>query len=208
MSALAPASWRLERKREEEGKKVVGVLALQGDFLEHMQMLHALGVVAKEVRTVAELNSVGALIMPGGESTTMAKLMDAYGLRAPLKKKILAGMPVWGTCAGMILLAKRLKEDRPEPLRIMDIEVTRNAFGRQVDSFERDLPMKALGKKPFHAMFIRAPVILKEGKGVEVLARLHDGTPVAARQENMLATAFHPELSGDHRLHKYFVSMV
>lgn len=210
MHALAPASWKLERKKERKGKgkkKIVGVLALQGDFLEHVQVLRALGVAAKEVRTVAELNSVGALIMPGGESTTMAKLMDAYGLRAPLRKKILTGMPVWGTCAGMILLAKRLKEGMPEPLRVMDIEVSRNAFGRQVDSFEKDLPMKALGKKLFHAVFIRAPVILKAGKGVEVLAQLSDGTPVAARQGNMLATAFHPELSDDHRMHEYFLEM-
>jgi 5'-phosphate synthase pdxT subunit len=193
---------------KERGRRVtVGVLALQGDFLEHVQVLHALGAVAKEVRTVAELNSVHALIMPGGESTTMAKLMDAYGLRAPLRKRILAGMPVWGTCAGMILLAKRLKEGRPEPLRVMDIEVSRNAFGRQVDSFEKNLGIKVLGKKLFHAVFIRAPVILKAGKGVEVLARLHDGTPVAARQDNMLATAFHPELSGDHRVHEYFLEM-
>jgi len=209
MSALAPISWKLERgrKRKSGKKKVIGVLALQGDFLEHRQVLRALGTDAKEVRTAEELNAVDALIMPGGESTTVARLMDAYRLRAPLKKRIQAGMPVWGTCAGMILLAKRLKEDRPDPLQVMDIEVSRNAFGRQVDSFEADLAIKTLGKKLFHAVFIRAPVILKIGKGVEVLARLPDGAPVAARQRHMLATAFHPELSGDHWMHEYFLNM-
>lgn len=209
MQALAPIPWQLKREgRKRSGGKVVGVLALQGDFLEHIRVLQALGVEAGEVKTAEELNSVDALIMPGGESTTMAKLIDEYGLRNLLKKKIKKGMPVWGVCAGMILLAKRLKEDRPEPLGVMNIEVSRNAFGRQADSFEKNLHGKKLGIKSFRAIFIRAPVIMKVGKGVEVLVKLPDGIPVAAQQGRMLATAFHPELTGDHRWHQYFLTII
>ena len=183
----------------------VGVLALQGDFAEHLQVLRRLEVESTEVRLPGDLDQVGALILPGGESTTIRRLMDRYDLSQAISERVRGGMPVWGTCAGMIVLARELTEDRPEPLGLMDIVVTRNAFGRQVDSFEEDLPIPTLGKQPFHAVFIRAPVIRETGEGVEVLASLADGTPVAARQGHMLVTAFHPELTDDPRLHAYFL---
>lgn len=186
----------------------VGVLALQGDFLEHEVALLRLGVKAGEVRLPKELEEVEAIIIPGGESTTMARLMDLYNLRAPLVERAKKGMPMWGTCAGMIMLAKRLTDDRPAPLGVMDIEVSRNAFGRQVDSFEADLPISALGREPFHAVFIRAPVVTRLGKGVEVLAKLPDDRTVAVRDGNLLGTAFHPELTQDTRFHQYFLEMV
>ena len=185
----------------------VGVLALQGDFEEHAAALHALGVPATQVRTAAQLAQVQALIMPGGESTSMAKLMDAYDLREPLRGFARSGKPVWGTCAGLILLADRLVEPLPEPLGLMDMLVQRNGFGRQVDSFETDLDIPALDGGPFHAVFIRAPLVRETGPVVEVLATLEDGTPVAVRQRNLLATAFHPELTPDHRLHAHFLGM-
>ena len=186
----------------------VGVLALQGDFEEHAAALHALGVPATQVRTAAQLAQVQALIMPGGESTSMAKLMDAYDLREPLRGFARSGKPVWGTCAGLILLAGRLVEALPEPLGLMDMLVQRNGFGRQVDSFETDLDIPALDGGPFHAVFIRAPLVREVGPAVEVLATLEDGTPVAVRQGNLLATAFHPELTPDHRLHAHFLGML
>ena len=186
----------------------VGVLALQGDFTEHMDALNALGVPATQVRTADQLARVGALIVPGGESTSMAKLMDAYGLREPLRDFARSGNPVWGTCAGMILLAERLVEDRPEPLGLMDMLVRRDGFGRQVDSFETDVDVAGVDGGAFHAVFIRAPAILETGPAVEVLATLDDGTVVAARQGHLLATAFHPELTDDHRLHARFVGML
>ena len=185
-----------------------GVLALQGDFAEHMAALRRSGADAVEVRTAAQLATVDSLIIPGGESTSMAKLMDAYGLREPLRELGRSGAPVWGTCAGLILLAERLTDDRPEPLGLMDMLVSRNGFGRQVDSFETDLDVLGLGGGPFHAVFIRAPVIVETGPPVEVLARLEDGRVVAARQGNLLVTAFHPELTRDDRLHSYFVEMM
>ena len=138
----------------------------------------------------------------------MAKLMDSYGLREPIQARVRDGMAVWGTCAGLILLAKELEDDRPEPLGLMDIDVARNAFGRQVDSFEADLPVVVLGEQPFHAVFIRAPVIKQLRNGIQELANLPDGRVVAARQERMLATAFHPELTDDARFHEYFLFMV
>ena len=186
----------------------VGVLALQGDFEEHAAALHALGVPATQVRTAAQLAQVQALIMPGGESTSMAKLMDAYDLREPLRGFARSGKPVWGTCAGPILLASRLVEALPEPLGLMDMLVQRNGFGRQVDSFETDLDIPSLDGGPFHAVFIRAPLIREIGPAVEVLATLEDGTPVAVRQGNLLATAFHPELTPDPRLHAHFLGML
>jgi 5'-phosphate synthase pdxT subunit len=149
-----------------------------------------------------------ALIIPGGESTTMAKLMDIYGLREPLLAHARAGRPVWGTCAGMVLLANRLIESRPEPLGLMDMLVQRNGFGRQVDSFETDLEVEGMGGGPMHAVFIRAPLVCETGPGVQVLARLESGAVVAARQGNLLATAFHPELTPDDRLHRYFLDLV
>lgn len=189
-------------------KITVGVLALQGDFLEHLKVFDLLGVTTKEIRLTKDLEAIDGIIFPGGESTTMAHLLAVFSLRDPLIHLIKNGLPVWGTCAGMILLAKKLKQDRPLPLGLMDIVVDRNAFGRQVDSFTASLPIKPLGEKPIEATFIRAPIIVKAGPGVTVLSKLASGEIVAAQQKNMLATAFHPELTEDTRLHEYFLSMI
>ncbi len=188
--------------------KKIGVLALQGDFLEHRQALRRLGIEAQEVRSPNQLDGLGGLIIPGGESTTIAKLMDLYNIREHLKERITSGMAVWGTCAGMILLAKRLKEPDPEPLGVMDIEVSRNAYGRQVDSFEADLEMALIGKEPFHAVFIRAPKVIKAGEKAEVLASLDNAGAVVVKQGKLLATSFHPELTEDLRFHSMFLKMV
>lgn len=187
----------------------VGVLALQGAFREHVQMLQRMGIEAAEVRLPGELAAVDALIMPGGESTTMGKVARAYGLIEPIRAMALAGKPVWGTCAGMILLATDIGPELPH-IGVMDVRVKRNAFGRQTESFEADLAVPAVNGhgEPFHAVFIRAPLIESAGAGVEVLARLADGTMVAARQGNLLATSFHPELTSDDRFHRYFVEQV
>ena len=190
------------------GAPTVGVLALQGDFEEHIVALEDIGVTAAPVRTAEQLARVGALILPGGESTSVAKLMDAFDLREPLRGFARSGKPVWGTCAGMILLAERIIEGRPEPLGLMDMLVRRNGFGRQVDSFETGIDIDGLDGGPFHAVFIRAPAVVETGPAVEVLASLDDGTVVAARQGNLLATAFHPELTTDRRLHALFVAML
>ena len=205
-----PIPWALAREAPPEPRRDsrIGVLALQGDFLEHLQVLRYLGVEGVEVRLPRDLEGVQGLIIPGGESTTMARLMDSGGLREAVVRRAREGLPVWGTCAGMILLARRLREDRPKPLGLMEMEVARNAFGRQVDSFEADLRVPILGEPPFRAVFIRAPLILGVGEGVETLARLPDGTPVAARQGCLLATAFHPELTSDTRFHTYFLRLV
>jgi 5'-phosphate synthase pdxT subunit len=186
----------------------IGVLALQGDFREHREVLERLGVSAPEVRLPKDLEGLDGLIIPGGESTTIGRLLRTSHLLEPLHKLAEDGFPVWGTCAGMILLAKRLDDTGVPALEVMDIAVRRNAFGRQVDSFEADLPVPLLGDAPFHAVFIRAPVIEDVGPRVEVLARLPEGAPVAARQERLLATAFHPELTRDDRFHRYFVAQV
>jgi pyridoxal 5'-phosphate synthase pdxT subunit len=188
----------------------IGVLALQGAFREHVQMLRGIGVGACEVRLPGELTECDGLIIPGGESTTIGKVARAYGLMEPLREYARAGRPVWGTCAGMILLASDIGRETPH-LGLMDVKVQRNAFGRQVDSFEVDLAIagtEALARVPFHAVFIRAPLIESVGPGVEVLARLPDGTIVAARQKNLLATSFHPELTRDGRVHEMFVEGV
>lgn len=186
----------------------IGVLALQGDFAEHIQALRELQVEAREVRQPADLSGLEGLIIPGGESTTIRRLMDLYGLTEPITDGIQKGWPVWGTCAGMIVLARKLTDDRPQPLGALDIEVNRNAFGRQVDSFEADLDVPPLGPQPFHAVFIRAPVVVRVGDSVKTLARLEDDRVVAVRQEHLLATAFHPELSPDRRFHQYFLELV
>lgn len=186
----------------------IGVLAIQGDFLEHRQMLERLGMEAPEIRLPRQLDDVDGLIIPGGESTTIAQLMDIYGFRDVLTQKVKNGMPVWGTCAGMIVIAEKLTDHRPEPLHLMNIEVSRNAFGRQVDSFEADLDIKSIEGPPFRCVFIRAPVVNSVGKGVKVLAQLEDGRPVAVRQGHMLGTSFHPELTDDTRVHELFVRMV
>ena len=186
----------------------IGVLAIQGDFLEHRQVLQRLGVDAPEVRLPDQLDRIDGLIIPGGESTTIVQLIDIYGFRQPLVDVVKAGMPVWGTCAGMIVVANELSDRRPDPLRLMDIEVSRNAFGRQVDSFEADLDVCELEGPPFHAVFIRAPVVDKAGAEVKVLAALDDGRVVAVQEGRMLATAFHPELTDDTRVHELFVRIV
>jgi len=192
----------------------IGVLALQGAFIEHMAMLGSLGVEAIEVRLPGELKDVDGLIIPGGESTTIGKLAVSYGLLDPLRRLGRQGWPMWGTCAGMIMLARDIGAKQPL-LELMDISVRRNAFGRQVDSFETELSVPALGRidpehasQPFKAVFIRAPRIERAGPDVEILARLDDGTIVAAQEGNLLATAFHPELGSDSRFHRYFLAMV
>ncbi|MCJ7522600.1 MAG: pyridoxal 5'-phosphate synthase glutaminase subunit PdxT [Dehalococcoidia bacterium] len=188
--------------------KKVGVLALQGGFLEHIAALHRLGAGAFPVRLPKELKGIDGLVIPGGESTAIGKLMREYHLEDELNKLIAEGVPVFGTCAGMVLLARKVSGMDLQPLGAMDIEVRRNAFGRQVDSFEADLEVPVLGQHPFHAVFIRAPLIERVGGSVEILASLPDGTPVAARENNLVATAFHPELTTDLRFHEYFLTIV
>jgi len=188
--------------------KRIGVLALQGAFVEHIALLRRLDVEAFPIRLPRELDGLDGLVIPGGESTTIGRLMSEYNLMAPLRRLAKEGFPIMGTCAGMILLAKQVSDINVELLAVMDIDVRRNAFGRQVDSFETDLEIPVIGELPFHAVFIRAPFIARAGDGVEVMSRLPDGTGVAARQGNVLALAFHPELTDDLRLHDYFLSMV
>ncbi len=188
----------------------IGVLALQGAFIEHIEILRRTGVDAAEIKLPEELQDLSALIIPGGESTTILKLIHSNGLFQPLKRRIQAGFPVMGTCAGMICLAKKVlnsQESSLEPLEVMDIEVKRNAFGRQVDSFEADLLVSELGQNPYHAVFIRAPLIKKAGAKVRILAKLPDGVIVAAQQGNLLVTSFHPELTDDLRFHEYFLRL-
>jgi 5'-phosphate synthase pdxT subunit len=186
----------------------IGVLALQGDFAEHAAVLERLGVDAAEVRLPDQLAQLDGLIIPGGESTTIARLMAEWDLLQPLRERALSGMAIWGTCAGAILLAERADDLDREGLRLMDITVERNAFGRQVDSFETDLDVAELGSEPFHAVFIRAPRIVSVGPSVRVLAQLDDGSIVAAQQGKLLATSFHPELTDDTRFHEYFLRMI
>lgn len=170
-------------------------------------MLRSIGADAPEVRLPEHLQGLDGLIIPGGESTTLSRLMSLYNLREPVADMAASGKAVWGTCAGMIMLASEITEEDPIPLAVMDVGVQRNAFGRQVDSFEQDLTIEGLGADPYHAIFIRAPVIMRVGKEVDVLSSLSDGRPVAVRQRNLLATAFHPELTADARMHRYFVAM-
>ncbi|MFQ5885985.1 MAG: pyridoxal 5'-phosphate synthase glutaminase subunit PdxT [Anaerolineae bacterium] len=194
----------------------IGVLALQGSFIEHIALLERLGVEPPAVKLPKDLVGLDGLIIPGGESTTIGKLAAIYKLIDELKRLAEDGFPIWGTCAGMILLAKEIEGANQPHLDLMDIAVERNAFGRQVESFEADLLIPALdvvsseeekGKR-FHAVFIRSPSIKKVGEGVEVLVALDEGVIVAARQRNLLATAFHPELTEDTRFHRYFLNMV
>ncbi len=186
----------------------IGVLALQGDFIEHISTLKKLGVEAIPVHKPDELKGLDGLIFPGGESTTITSLMYSSSLFKPLKELAQAGLPIMGTCAGMVLMAKKITNFNMATLALMDIEVRRNAFGRQVASFETELTMPALGDKPFPAIFIRAPLILSTSPEVEILARLDSGTIVAARQGSKLAITFHPELGSDLRLHRYFLEIV
>jgi 5'-phosphate synthase pdxT subunit len=184
----------------------IGVLALQGAFIEHEQVLKRLGVEAVEVRLPKDLEGLDGVIIPGGESTTIGKLAVQYQLIEPLRDMARSSRAVWGTCAGLIFMAKDVRRDQPL-LGLMDVTVQRNAFGRQVDSFEADLEVKDIsGARPFHGVFIRAPLIEAVGPGVEVMARIESAI-VAARQSNLLVTSFHPELSGDDRFHQYFLKM-
>ena len=187
----------------------IGVLALQGAFIEHIRMLESLGAEAVAVRKPEQLADLDGLVIPGGESTTIGKLANDYGLMEPLRD-FARRKAVWGTCAGLIFMAKDIGIDQQPILGLMDITVDRNAFGRQVDSFETALDISGLGDEPFHAIFIRAPVVTEadEGAGVKILARLEDGRIVAVRQNSWLGTAFHPELTGDARLHRLFMEMV
>ncbi len=171
-------------------------------------MIEGLGADAPEVRLGKDLDGLDGLVIPGGESTTIVQLLDIFDMRDTVVGLVRDGMPVWGTCAGMIVLADRLTDHRPEPLHLMDIEVSRNAFGSQVHSFEADLELDGVAGAPFRGVFIRAPVVNTVGKGVEVIARLDDGRPVAVRESHMLATAFHPELTGDSRVHELFLNIV
>jgi len=196
------------------GAPLIGVLALQGDVREHERALAVCGAATRRVRSVEELDGVDALVIPGGESTTMSNLALRWGLMEPMRARVRSGMPAYGSCAGMIMLADRIEGGRPDQQTVggLDVTVRRNAFGRQVDSFEADLDMPVLGERPVHAVFIRAPWVESLGEGVEVLGTVAAGPAagriVAVRQGHLLATSFHPELTGDTRVHEYFVEMV
>ena len=198
------------------GRPVVGVLALQGDVREHLIALTAAGATAVGVRRDSELDALHGLVLPGGESTTMSRLLMSFGLLEPLRERIASGLPVYGSCAGMILLAREVLDTRPDAQQLggLDITVRRNAFGRQVDSFETDLDMPAVPGPPARAVFIRAPWVERTGEGVQILARVPEGAGpaagrvVAVRQGPVLATAFHPEVTGDGRVHALFLQVV
>jgi 5'-phosphate synthase pdxT subunit len=199
-------------------KPLIGILALQGDVREHAALLERAGARAVPVRRPAELAEVDGLVLPGGESTTMSRLLESFELLEPLRERIAGGMPAYGSCAGMILLARQVLDGRPDQRQLdgLDVVVRRNAFGRQVDSFEGDLDFDGLEGGPVHAVFIRAPWVEKAADGVEILAQVPDTAEagdaaariVAIRQGPVLATAFHPELTGDERVHRLFVGMV
>lgn len=189
-------------------RKRIGVLALQGAFIEHIASFQKLGAEALAIRLPRGLRGLDGLVIPGGESTTISQLTLSYGLMEVLRDLARHGFPVFGTCAGMILLAKSASDSTVETIGAMDIEVSRNAFGKQIDSFETFLSVPALSEVPFRGVFIRAPIIVGAGPEVEIMASLPDGTPVAARQGNLLVSAFHPELTSDLRFHAYFLNMV
>jgi 5'-phosphate synthase pdxT subunit len=188
----------------------VGVLALQGDVREHLSVLSVLGADAVPVRRERELDQVAGLIIPGGESTVMDKLARAFGLREPLRARIAAGMPVYGTCAGLIMLSDRVLDALPDQLTLggLDVTVRRNAFGNQLDSFETDLEVDLFDGPPVHAAFIRAPIVEEVGPAAEAVATLDDGRVVAVRQGNLLGTSFHPEITGETRFHEHFLSLL
>jgi 5'-phosphate synthase pdxT subunit len=185
----------------------IGVLALQGAFREHLEALDAIGVEGVAVRLPADLDAVAGLILPGGESTTMRKLIDRWNLRRPILDMAAAGAPMFGTCAGMIVLAREIAGGEAPILPLLDVTVQRNAFGRQLDSFEADVAVPILGDQPVHGVFIRAPIIERTGPDVDILARLDDGRIVAVRERNVIATAFHPELAGETRFHRLVATM-
>ena len=188
----------------------IGVLALQGDFREHLAVFESLGVDAVSVRRPEDLERVSGLVIPGGESSVMDKLSRLFGLAEPLKAAVASGLPVYGTCAGLIMLADSVRDaiDGQQTIGGFDVVVRRNAFGSQLDSFETDLDVPALGAEPVHAVFIRAPVVESVGDGVTVLSALDDGRIVAVEQGNLLGTSFHPEITGETRFHQYFVDKV
>ncbi|HTG42197.1 MAG TPA: pyridoxal 5'-phosphate synthase glutaminase subunit PdxT [Methylomirabilota bacterium] len=185
----------------------IGVLALQGAFREHLRTLAAIGVEGVPVRLPHDLDDVAGLILPGGESTTMRQLIERWGLRQPILDLASSGAPLFGTCAGMIVLAREIVGGEPPILPLLDVTVERNAFGRQLDSFETDLAVPVLGDQPVHGVFIRAPIIERTGPDVDILARLDDGRIVAVRERNIVATAFHPELAGETRFHRLVAAM-
>lgn len=186
----------------------IGVLALQGGVEEHINVFRSLDADVREIRLPDELEGLQGLVIPGGESMAIANLMDSFGLREPIKESVKQGMGVWGTCAGLILIANEVDGGSPTPLCLVDIRVTRNAFGRQVDSFETELSIPVLGDETFHAVFIRAPVIQQVKNDAKVLANLPDGRVIAVIQDKVLGTAFHPELTQDLRFHQYFLDIV
>ena len=185
----------------------IGVLAIQGDFREHGLMLDSIGQNWDEIRLPDQLNDLDGLIIPGGESTTIVQLIDTYNLRIPIQRLASNGLAIWGTCAGMIVVAKTLSDKKPVPLGLMDIDVSRNAFGRQIDSFETTVSVTGIKGEPIHAVFIRAPQILNMGPNVDILSTLENGNPVTVRENKILATSFHPELTEDTRMHELFVSI-
>jgi 5'-phosphate synthase pdxT subunit len=187
--------------------QTIGVLALQGDFEKHLQSVRACGAIGMPVRDADLLDHIAGLIIPGGESTTVGRLMDRYGLTEPIRRHIEAGLPVYGTCTGAILLAKEIIGSDQTRIGLMDIAIERNAYGRQIDSFEADIAIPTIGDPPFRAVFIRAPIIRRCGKDVEVLA-LCEGNAVLAREKNILVSTFHPELTDDLRIHRYFLQVV
>jgi 5'-phosphate synthase pdxT subunit len=186
---------------------MIGVLALQGAFIEHERALERLGAAAKEVRQRKHLEGIDGLIIPGGESTTLRKLIDRWRLRGPILDLARRGAPILGTCAGMILLSREIADGDEPVFPLLDIGVKRNAFGRQLDSFEADLDVSLLGDAKVHGVFIRAPIVERVGPEVDVLARLDDGRVVAVRVDNVIATAFHPELAGEPRFHRLLATM-
>lgn len=206
MAQTAPAPTHADARAA--GPPRIGILAVQGDVREHANALREVGAEPVEVRLPRDLVGLDALILPGGESTTMRKMIDLYGLREPIVALAHAGAPVYGTCAGMILLADRIADGDEPVLRLLDITVERNAYGRQLDSFEADLAIPSLGDEPLHGVFIRAPVVSQVGPEVEVLARDTDGRPIAVRQGRVIATAFHPELTPDRRLHRLLLELI
>lgn len=185
----------------------IGVLALQGSVAEHLRSLKRIGIEGRPVRKAEEMLDLDGLILPGGESTTLGRLMRLYGIDAAIRRRVEEGMALYGTCAGMILMASEISGGEPPHLGLMDLTVRRNASGRQVESYETDLAIPVLGEPPLRAVFIRAPYIERAGAGVEVLAEI-DGHPVFARQGKLLASSFHPELTDDDRIHRFFVEMV
>lgn len=184
----------------------IGVLSLQGGVIEHIKSINALGFDGVEVKTLKDIEEISGLILPGGESTAIGKILRETGMLAKLREKILLGLPVWGTCAGMILLAKEIENDNITHLSVMDIKVRRNAYGRQIDSFSTEDIVKSVSYNPISLVFIRAPFIVSVGDDVEVLHELK-GNIVAAKQNNILVTSFHPELTENLEFHKYFISM-